>query len=243
MKNYAVTIGIPVYNVEKYIRLTMDSALAQTFNDIEFLVIDDCGTDSSIDIVREYQQTHPRGKDIRIVRQPKNGGIGEARNRIVDEAQGTYLYYLDGDDAIEPNTIELLYEKAKAFDADMVYGSYKRIFTENDEVVDTVCYSYPYKEFSAPDDYACYAYESNVQTMTWNFLIKIDVLRQNHLRFAPVGYGEDYTFTVDLPTYVNRVVLLPDITYSYYVRDINTRRWNRNVTRTLIIMLVAVRHC
>lgn len=132
MKNYAVTIGIPVYNVEKYIRLTMDSALAQTFNDIEFLVIDDCGTDSSIDIVREYQQTHPRGKDIRIVRQPKNGGIGEARNRIVDEAQGTYLYYLDGDDAIEPNTIELLYEKAKAFDADMVYGSYKRIFTEND---------------------------------------------------------------------------------------------------------------
>jgi len=234
MKNYAVTIGIPVYNVEKYIRLTMDSALAQTFNDIEFLVIDDCGTDSSIDIVREYQQTHPRGKDIRIVRQPQNGGLGRARNRIIDEAQGIYLYYLDGDDAIEPNTIELLYEKAKAFDADMVYGSYKRIFTENDKVVDTICYSYPYKEFSAPDDYACYAYEGKVQTMMWNYLIRLDILKRNSLRVAPVGYGEDYTFTVDLPTYVNRVVLLPDITYSYYVRDINIRRWNRNVTRTLM---------
>lgn len=55
MKNYAVTIGIPVYNVEKYIRLTMDSALAQTFNDIEFLVIDDCGTDSSIGVRRNSQ--------------------------------------------------------------------------------------------------------------------------------------------------------------------------------------------
>ena len=229
MVEYEVTIGIPVYNAEKYIRLAMDSALAQTFNDIEFLVIDDCGTDSSVDIVREYQQTHPRGKDIRIVRQPQNGGLGRARNRIIDEAQGIYLYYLDGDDAIEPNTIELLYEKAKAFDADMVYGSYKRIFTENDKVVDTICYSYPYKEFSAPDDYACYAYEGKVQTMMWNYLIRLDILKRNSLRVAPVGYGEDYTFTVDLPTYVIRVVLLPDITYSYYVRDVNTRRWNRTI--------------
>ncbi len=218
MVEYEVTIGIPVYNAEKYI----------------LLVMDDCGTDSSIDIVREYQQTHPRGKDIRIVRQPQNGGQGRARNRIIDEAQGIYLYYLDGDDAIEPNTIELLYEKAKAFDADMVYGSYKRIFTENDKVVDTICYSYPYKEFSAPDDYACYAYEGKVQTMMWNYLIRLDILKRNSLRVAPVGYGEDYTFTVDLPTYVIRVVLLPDITYSYYVRDVNTRRWNRDVTRTLM---------
>ena len=200
-----ISVLIPVYNAEKYIRLAMDSALAQTFNDIEFLVIDDCGTDSSVDIVREYQQTHPRGKDIRIVRQPQNGGLGRARNRIIDEAQGIYLYYLDGDDAIEPNTIELLYEKAKAFDADMVYGSYKRIFTENDKVVDTICYSYPYKEFSAPDDYACYAYEGKVQTMMWNYLIRLDILKRNSL-----------------------------LTYSYYVRDVNTRRWNRDVTRTLM---------
>ena len=80
---YEVTIGIPVYNIERYVRLAMDSALAQTFPSIEFLVLDDCGTDSSMDIVREYQQNHPRGKNIRIVRQPQNGGIGKARNRIV----------------------------------------------------------------------------------------------------------------------------------------------------------------
>lgn len=65
-----VTIGIPVYNVRNYIRLTMDLALAQTFESIEFLVLDDCGTDGLIGVVREYQQTHPRGKGIRIVRQP-----------------------------------------------------------------------------------------------------------------------------------------------------------------------------
>ena len=59
MAGYKVTIGIPVYNIEKYIRQGLESALAQTFADIEFLILDDCGTDSSIDIVREYQQTHP----------------------------------------------------------------------------------------------------------------------------------------------------------------------------------------
>jgi len=68
MKNYAVTIGIPVYNVEKYIRLTMDSALAQTFDDIEFLVIDDCGIDSSIGVRRNSQ----RFQIERIAQQWKN---------------------------------------------------------------------------------------------------------------------------------------------------------------------------
>ena len=96
---YEVTIGIPVYNVEKFIRLTMDSALAQTFDNIEFLVLDDCGTDGSMDIVREYQRTQPRGRDIRIVCQPQNGGLGRARNRIIEEARGRYLYHLDADDA------------------------------------------------------------------------------------------------------------------------------------------------
>lgn len=94
MPAYEVTIGIPVYNVEKYISLAMDSALSQTFESIEFLICDDCGKDSSMDIIREYQKTHPRGKDIRIVRQPQNKGIGEARNRIVKEALGRYLFFL-----------------------------------------------------------------------------------------------------------------------------------------------------
>ena len=118
---YEVTIGIPVYNVEKYIRRTIDSALAQTFGSIEFLILDDCGTDSSIDIVKEYQQTHPRGKDIRIISQPQNGGLGRARNRIIEEAQGKYLFHLDADDAIAPNTIQLLYENAKKYNAQIVY--------------------------------------------------------------------------------------------------------------------------
>ena len=73
---YEVTIGIPVYNAEKYIRQTMDSALAQTFTSIEFLILDDCSTDSSMAIVQEYRQTHSRGKDIHVFHQSENRGPG-----------------------------------------------------------------------------------------------------------------------------------------------------------------------
>lgn len=217
---YEVTIGIPVYNVEKYIRQTLDSALAQTFQSIEFLICDDCGNDSSIDIVKEYQQNHSRGKDIRIVRQPHNMGIGAARNRMIDESHGRFFYSLDADDIITPDAIELLYNAAIKYSAELVYGSYERLY-ENEDKRRTVQYPYLFRVFTEPNEYATYAYHVGVQGMNWNYLISLDIIRKNHLRVTPVGhgYGEDFTFTVDLPTYVTHVVLLPNVTYQYFIEE------------------------
>ena len=217
---YEVTIGIPVYNVGRNIRLAMDSALAQTFPSIEFLILDDCGTDDSIDIVRSYQQNHPRGKDIRIVRQPQNGGIGRARNRIVDEARGKYLYFLDADDEVVPATIALLYENARRYDAELVYGSRENISeTGGRHAVEP--YVYPSMQFLHEEEFAAYVYGryDRIQAQTWNVLIELDVLRRNKLRFSHVNYWEDFMLTMDLPTYITRAVLLPDITYRYYLHN------------------------
>ncbi len=217
---YEVTIGIPVYNVKDRIRVTLESALNQTFESIEFLLCDDCGTDGSIDIIKEYQQTHPRGKDIRIVHQPHNMGIGAARNRLIDEANGRFLFFLDADDTISHECIELLYGAAEEHHAELVYGSRRHTYLGDGETGAAI-YMNPYKVFTARDEYAWYAYHEKLQVQNWNYLILVDVLRSNHLRVAEVGhgYGEDYTFTVDLPTYVTRVVLLPDITYDYYIEE------------------------
>lgn len=227
---YEVTIAMPVYNVARYLRQTLDAVLAQTFPSLELLVCDDCGTDGSIDIVREYQRQHPRGRHIRIVRQPRNMGIGAARNRLMDEARGRYLYACDADDLIEPGTIERLYHAAQEHQADMVYGSYDRVYTMHDVEQRREPHVYEHRVFTRPDDYALFAYDGHVQVMCWNLLIDIEVMRKNHLRVAPVnhGYGEDFTFTVDLPTYVNRVVLLPTVTYHYYIREeFRTKRQHR----------------
>ena len=160
-------------------------------------------------------------------------GIGPGRNRMLDEAQGRYFYSLDGDDTIVPNTIELLYNTAKKHDAQIVYGSYEKIFLKDGEVVNTELHPYPHKVFTEEDIFADYVYHEGIQGMNWNYLIDIDVIRRNHLRVTPVGhgYGEDFTFTIDLPTYIDRAVLLPDITYHYYIRGAGKHKGKKVLSR------------
>lgn len=216
---YDVTIGIPVYNVEKYIRQTLDSALAQTFPSIEFIICDDCGTDSSIDIVMEYQHLHPRGKDIRIVRQQENMGVGCARNHIIEEAKSEYIFFLDADDFIVENAIESLYSYAKQFDSDIVYGSMEKVLVyENNKRFRSV--DYPFSVFLEENDFAKFVYRKydGIQASSCNCLVKLDVYRKNNLRYYPINYWEDMTMSIIMPIYITRAVLLPDITYSYICR-------------------------
>lgn len=213
---YEVTIGIPVYNVEKYIRESLESALAQTFPYIEFLICDDCGTDSSLSIVQEYQHVHPRGKDVRIVRQPHNMGSGCARNRIIAEAKGKYVFFMDSDDLLSSNAIELMYQQAQKYDADIVFGSMEKVllYDEGRRIKNN---DYAYQVFLHKDEFASWVYEKydRLQASSCNFLIKLDIFRNNGIQFKPINYWDDFTIMMDLPTYVVRVVLLSDVTYHY----------------------------
>ena len=213
---YEITIGIPIYNKEKYIALTLETALAQTYQSIEFLVLDDRGTDGSMDIVREYQQTHPRGKDIRIVSQPHNMGIGEARNRILEEARGKFLFFLDADDTITSDTIEILVNAAKEYDAQVVMASYDKI----DYVDDTIKknrYQLPSMVFQEENAFAIYAFHKYgaLQANIWNVLMDLRLIRESGIRFVDTDFWEDMVFKYELVQYVTRAVLLPAVTYHY----------------------------
>lgn len=217
---YEVTIGIPVYNSEKYLKETLESALSQTFPSIEYLIMDDCSTDTSMAIVQEYQQTHPRGEHIRIIHQPRNMGIGIARNRIIDEAQGQYLYFLDADDIITPDAISLLHENAIQNNAEMVYASHERI-EEFDGNHNSTVFQHAKRNFTQENEFANYAYEEygRLPAPVWNILFRTEVFRKNQLRFADTNFWEDFTFHMDLPSYVTRVSMLPNITYKYICRS------------------------
>ena len=225
---YEVTIGIPVYNAEKYIRETLDSVLAQSFKSLEILIVDDCGTDHSISIIQEYQTKHSRGKDIRIVSQPYNKGIGETRNLIVEEAQGRYLFFMDADDTITPNAIKLLYDNAKHYDAEIVYGSHERIELFG-KTTSYIKRQYPLMCFLKENEFAIWAYQKydNLPAMTWNFLVDLDIYRDNLLKYQPINYWEDFLMTMDLPIYITRAVLIPDITYHYYCREGSLSNYQR----------------
>lgn len=214
---YDVTIGIPVYMAEPYIGKTMESALSQSYPSIEFLIIDDGGDDQSINIIKKMQETYPRGNDIRILSHSKNEGVSASRNQIIDEAQGDYLYFMDADDLIAENTIAILMQNIRQYDAEIAFGSYERIDTSGKRDV----FQYPSLQLLGEDRLADFAYRkyAGIQASACNYLVKTLLLRENNLRFINTNYWEDLVFTFDLVTYISRAVLLSDITYTYLCRE------------------------
>lgn len=215
---YEVTIGIPVYQAVSYIEQTMESALCQSFPSIEFLIVDDCGEDGSIPIVEKMQKEHPKGKDIRIVHHDHNCGVGVARNRILCEARGRYLYFLDSDDIVESDTISKFVSTIKKYDADVVYGSWQRVDKVNHSPSQD--YIYPYQEFLTSDSLALYAFKnySSFRISVCNCLMDLSFLRAENLQFIDTAFWEDLAFTYEMVTKVKRAILMPDITYHYLCR-------------------------
>lgn len=214
---YNVTIGIPVFRAESFIRKSIESALSQTYPSIEFLVIDDHGQDMSIDIVREIMMNNNRGKDIRILTHSDNRGVSVSRNHIIDEAQGDYIYFMDSDDTIKDNTIDLLYHNIRLYDAEIAFGSYEKIDLEGNKTF----YRYPSIQLLGKDKMAAFAYRkyAGIQASACNYLVKTSILRENNIRFINANYWEDMVFTFDLVTYISKAVLLSEITYSYWCRE------------------------
>lgn len=215
---FEVTIGIPVFRALDYIGVTMQSALGQTFPSIEFLIIDDCGADGTIEAVELLQRQHPRGAAIRILRNERNLGVGPSRNRIIQEARGKYLYFMDSDDTIELNTIELLVKTIQENKADVVYASYEQI--DNVRNTPTKRFVYSHVKLLEEDSLATYAFShyGSFQSSVCNCLIDLEFLRATKLKFIDAMFWEDMAFTYELVTMVKRAVLLPDITYHYLCR-------------------------
>ena len=216
--NYEVTIRIPAFKAVDYIDKTMESALSQTFASIEYLIVDDCGNDGTIKVVERLQKEHPRGKDIHILYNEQNLGVGKTRNIILDEAQGEYLFFLDSDDILEPDAIEKMMRAARQYQAEIVYGSWIRVDNVNHSPVQYN--QYPDLQLLRPDELAMYAFKnySSFQISVCNILINLNMIRQNHMRFIDTIFWEDLAFTYDLVPKVSRAVLLSDITYHYLCR-------------------------
>lgn len=215
-EHYEVTIGIPVYRSVDYIQETMNSALNQSFTDVEFLIVDDCGNDGTMDVISRLQTSHPRGNDIRIMVNEKNKGVSYSRNRIIDEARGRFLYFMDSDDTIEPNTIQLLYDAIIQNHVQVAYGSYEIIDRIGNSPIEK--YQKDALVLKGEDELAMYAFRNNriFHVSVCNHLISIQFLRQSNVRFIEASYWEDMVYTTELVTKTESAVLLPDITYHYF---------------------------
>ena len=146
-----------------------------------------------------------------------NKGVSEARNVIIDEAKGDFLYFVDSDDIIAPNTISLLMSYIHNNSADVAYGSFERIELNGERKL----FQYPMLFFTEVDSFANYVYRkyASFQASACNYLIRLSLVRDNNLRFYKSDFWEDMVFTLRCATIVKRAVLLPEITYTYLCRE------------------------
>lgn len=121
-----ISIIVPAYNLKDYILRTLNSILAQTYKELEVIVVDDGSTDSTAAVLDEYAVAHPQ---IRVIHQ-SNGGVTSARLRGIAEASGDWIGFVDGDDEIEPDMYERLMENALKFGADISHCGYQMVFPD-----------------------------------------------------------------------------------------------------------------
>jgi len=221
--SYKVTLGIPVYNVEKCIQKCILSALDQTFTDrYEIIVVDDKSTDSSIDIVKRIKSSHHKGDCISIESQSKNEGCWAARNRILQKAQGKYILFLDADDYISPNTLEVMYTYAEQYDAEVVYGSVVSVNEHGEHVpFSKGDMKLPFHVLIGKDKLATYANQNTHPTLynfIWNVLLRTDFIKKNQLQFKQTRFADDILFETDMQPLIKRAVLIPEETYYYVIR-------------------------
>lgn len=219
-----ISIIIPVYNVEEYIVECLQSVMRQTYKgEMECILVDDCGTDNSIGGAETMVANYKGEIDFRILHHEHNRGLSAARNTGTEAANGEYVFYIDSDDFIEPDTIEKLYNAFSlypnvAFTSVLPYTYPQRgarVFVENWKHPDGKVKVIEAKDFNLT------FLKLEVCFTAWGKLFKREYLK--NVRFMEGRNNEDTRFFYDLAPTIEKhnlcVVELPDQLYAYRVND------------------------
>ena len=200
------SIIVPVYNVEKEIRECLDSFKNQTFGDFEVLLVDDRGTDSSIDIVREYANEDSRFK---ILTHEKNSGVSAARNTGLDAAQGEIIMFVDSDDWLENNALEVLHKSFGKTKSEIVMFNLWNCLPDGNKKIQSE-EKHVAKEVKI-EDIALAQFVG----VCWNRADRRSLLDRLNVRF-PVGLiVEDSDFTFKVCSQIKSAYVIDDPLYNY----------------------------
>lgn len=222
--NYKVSIIIPIYNVEAYIRESLLSALNQTFQSIEYILIDDCSTDHSIEIVQSVLYEHPRGRSVHIYRHEKNSGLSVARNTGMKKATGEYIFFMDSDDEIIPDCIEKHYNAICKNNADFTIANICLVGANSVHIKD-------FSKDCVNEDLLSSFCLRKWNVSACNKLYSSSFLLKNNLLFQKGLLQEDVLWSYHLCLYSAKAAWIKDKTYIYKVRGGSITRSKNNSQR------------
>lgn len=211
LKNPCVTVIVPVYNVQDYIRECITSIQNQTYKNLDILIINDGTKDGSIEIIHDLIESDDR---IRVINQ-SNQGLSAARNTGIKHAKGDYIAMVDSDDKIKPFFIENLLVIAKCTNADIVRGSF-RDFDGNIPKGWIADFKTPITKTGA--DVLDKFLDNNTSFVVWSSLYKTEFLINKKLRFIPGILLEDGDFTSRAYLKADTVVTTNCTDYQYRIR-------------------------
>ena len=228
--NTLISVVIPVYNVEKYLRQCLDSVISQSYRNLEILLVDDGSTDGSGDICDEYKDRDERIQVFHL----ENKGLSAARNYAIDRAHGTYIAFIDSDDWFELNAVQHLLDTAEATNADIVTCRYYLEYINKTEV------SVGGEEafvVSGPKVMEMLVLQQKVTGDAWNKLYKKSI-------FADVRYPEGRVFE-DIATTYKLFLLSKSLAYTpdclLHYRNRKNSISNNHSMKSLIDYWVAYR--
>ena len=207
-----ISIVVAVYNAEKTLKKCVDSLLNQTYNNIEIILVNDCSKDNSLDICKEYSKAND---NVKVISNDRNSGVSDTRNNGIDNSTGEYICFVDSDDYVESNYIEVLYYYYQKYNTVPICG-----FVYHDEYnhAKPVKYSWSGDEELVSLGEAFRLKSELYLTALWNKLFDRKLIVDRNIRFdTNVSVGEDLRFSVDyfIKNNVDKICVLSEPLYHY----------------------------
>lgn len=215
-----ISVGIPVFNVEKYIERCLSSLFSQSIaKEIEFIIVNDCSTDDSIKIIKNICDKY-KELDINIISHEKNKGIATTRNTLLENFHGDFFIMVDADDFVKTDFVEKMYKTALKDSSDIVICSSYRTDSENqlNKTDDSKCIKRPVKIFKDNKDGIRYLLSENKNSAMWCKLIKKSIFDENNLFFEKnIDIGEDTLISAKLFYYSKKISFIDEPLYYHFI--------------------------
>ena len=228
-----VSIVVPIYNAEQYLRRCVDSILNQEYTDYELLLVNDGSTDASGDICEEYGDRDSRV----IVIQKENTGVSDSRNRALDRARGKYLQFLDSDDWITPDATRLFVRAAEEYGCDMVISDFYRVVGERLSPKGDI----EEEGVLTREEFAAHMMENPADFyygVLWNKLYRRDIVEEHKLRMdTDISWCEDFMFNLEYIRYAKVFYALHAPIYYYVKRKGSLASQGINISKTVKMKL------